>query len=38
VKLIKPVDWRSETSFVVDGLEFSGDLETYREETTPERS
>jgi predicted O-methyltransferase YrrM len=37
VKLIKPVDWRSETSFVVDGLEFSGDLETYREETTPER-
>jgi cephalosporin hydroxylase len=37
MQLIKPVDWQSETSFVVDGLEFYGDLKSYTERTTPER-
>jgi cephalosporin hydroxylase len=37
MKLIKPVDWRSQTSFVVDGLEFSGDLKSYTQLTTPDR-
>jgi cephalosporin hydroxylase len=37
MQLIKPVDWQSETTFVVDGLEFCGDLKSYTERTTPER-
>jgi predicted O-methyltransferase YrrM len=37
MQLIKPVDWISETNFVVDGLEFYGDLKSYAERTTPER-
>ena len=37
MKLTKPVDWRSETNFVVDGLEFYGDLQTYAERTTRDR-
>jgi hypothetical protein len=37
VQLIKPVEWVSETKFVVDGLEFGGDLASFTEETTPER-
>jgi cephalosporin hydroxylase len=36
MQLIKPVDWVSETTFVVDGLEFRSDLESYTEQTTPE--
>jgi hypothetical protein len=36
MQLIKPVDWISETKFVVDGLEFRGDLVSYTEQTTPE--
>lgn len=37
MQLIKPVDWISETNFVVDGLEFVGDLKSYAERTTRER-
>lgn len=37
MQLIKPVDWKSDTSFVVDGLEFGGDLKSYTERTTPDR-
>jgi len=37
MKLIRPVQWISETRFVVDGLEFAGDLGSYQELTTPER-
>lgn len=37
MQLIRPVDWISETKFVVDGLEFGGDLTTYREATTADR-
>jgi cephalosporin hydroxylase len=37
MQLIKPVDWKSETSFVVDGLEFHGDLKSYTERTTRDR-
>jgi hypothetical protein len=37
MQLIKPVDWQSETSFVVDGLEFHGDLKSYTERTTADR-
>jgi predicted O-methyltransferase YrrM len=37
MQLTKPVDWVSETKFIVDGLEFAGDLATYAERTTPER-
>jgi hypothetical protein len=37
MQLIKPVDWRSDTSFVVDGLEFHGDLKSYTARTTPDR-
>jgi hypothetical protein len=37
MRLAKPVDWVSETSFSVDGLEFKGDLGTYTETTTPDR-
>lgn len=37
MKLIRPVDWVSETKFVVDGLEFGGDLSSYTELTTPDR-
>jgi hypothetical protein len=37
MQLIKPVDWKSETSFVIDGLEFYGDLKSYSERTTPDR-
>lgn len=36
MKLIKPVEWVSETRFVVDGLEFRSDLNSYTEQTTPE--
>lgn len=37
MQLVKPVDWISETKFVVDGLEFYGDLKSYSERTTPDR-
>jgi hypothetical protein len=37
MQLIKPVDWQSENSFVVDGLEFHGDLKSYTERTTADR-
>jgi cephalosporin hydroxylase len=37
VQLNKPVEWISETKFVVDGLEFGGDLASFTEKTTPER-
>ncbi|HTW51718.1 MAG TPA: class I SAM-dependent methyltransferase [Stellaceae bacterium] len=37
MELIRPVDWISETRFVVDGLEFASDLGSYQELTTPER-
>jgi len=37
MQLVKPVDWISETRFVVDGLEFAGSLSTYQEMTTPDR-
>jgi hypothetical protein len=37
MQLIKPVDWASETSFVVDGLEFHGDLNSYTERTRADR-
>ena len=37
MQLIKPVEWNSETSFVVDGLEFYGDLESYTERTSRDR-
>ena len=37
MRLIRPVDWISETKFVVDGLEFAGDLASFREMTTPDR-
>jgi Methyltransferase domain len=37
MQLIKPVEWISETRFVIDGLEFGGDLTSYTEMTTPER-
>jgi hypothetical protein len=37
MQLTKPVDWVSETNFVVDGLEFGSDLGSYKEVTTPER-
>ncbi|MBV9555250.1 MAG: class I SAM-dependent methyltransferase [Alphaproteobacteria bacterium] len=35
MRLTKPVDWVSETKFVVDGLEFRSDLDSYTEQTTP---
>ena len=37
MQLSKPVEWISETKFVVDGLEFGGDLASFTEETTPDR-
>jgi hypothetical protein len=37
MKLIAPVEWESEKNFFVDGLEFYGDLQTFREMTTPDR-
>jgi hypothetical protein len=37
MQLIRPVEWISETKFVVDGLEFGGDLASYTEMTTPDR-
>jgi Methyltransferase domain len=37
MQLIRPVEWISETKFVVDGLEFAGDLASYSEMTTPDR-
>jgi len=37
MQLIRPVDWISETKFVVDGLEFGGDLSSFTERTTPDR-
>ena len=37
MQLTKPVDWVSETNFVIDGLEFVGDLQSYAERTTRDR-
>jgi len=37
MQLAKPVEWVSETKFVVDGLEFGGDLVSYTEKTTLDR-
>jgi cephalosporin hydroxylase len=37
MQIAKPVDWISETKFVVDGVEFSGDLASYTEKTTLDR-
>jgi len=37
MQLIRPIDWVSETKFVVDGLEFNGDLASFTERTTPDR-
>jgi hypothetical protein len=37
MQLIKPVDWKSETNFVVDGLEFYGDLKSFSERTASDR-
>lgn len=37
MQLIRPVEWVSETRFIVDGLEFGGDLSSYAERTTPDR-
>src|SRR3984957_2314157 len=37
MQLTKPVDWISETNFIVDGLELYGDLKSYAERTTPDR-
>ena len=37
MQVIRPVEWISETKFVVDGLEFAGDLVSYTEMTTPDR-
>jgi len=37
MQLSRPVDWVSETKFVVDGLEFRGDLASYQETTTRDR-
>ena|ERR1700733_2826628 len=37
MQLSKPVDWISETNFIVDGLEFHGDLKSYAERTTRDR-
>jgi predicted O-methyltransferase YrrM len=34
---VKPVDWISETKFVVDGLEFGSDLASFTEKTTRDR-
>jgi cephalosporin hydroxylase len=37
MQLNKHVEWISETKFVVDRLEFGGDLASYTERTTPDR-
>lgn len=37
MQLTKPIEWISETNFVVDGLEFVGDLDSYAARTTPDR-
>jgi len=37
MQLTKPVEWQSETSFIVDGLAFHGDLKSFKERTTPDR-
>lgn len=37
MRLVRPVDWISETKFIVDGLEFAGDLASFRQMTTPDR-
>jgi Methyltransferase domain len=37
MQLVRPVEWISETKFVVDGLEFGGDLSSFTEMTTPDR-
>lgn len=37
MQLTRPVEWISETKFLVDGLEFGGDLASYSERTTPDR-
>ena len=37
MQLCKPVEWCSETKFIVDGLEFGGDLSSYKEVTTHDR-
>lgn len=37
MELIRPIQWISETKFVVDGLEFASDLGLYQDLTTPGR-
>src|ERR1700733_10296740 len=37
MQLNRPVEWVSETKFIVDGLEFGGDLGSYKEVTTHDR-
>ncbi|HWD57461.1 MAG TPA: class I SAM-dependent methyltransferase, partial [Stellaceae bacterium] len=37
MELIRPVDWVSDDKFIVDGLEFSGDLGSYEQRTTEDR-
>lgn len=37
MQLARPVDWVSDNKFIVDGLEFGGDLASYTEVTTPDR-
>ena len=37
MQLSRHVEWCSETKFIVDGLEFGGDLSSYKEVTTPDR-
>lgn len=36
MQLVRPVDWISETKFVVGGLSFGSDLGSYQELTTPD--
>jgi hypothetical protein len=37
MQLVRPVDWISETKFVVGGLSFGSDLGSYKELTTPDK-
>lgn len=37
MQLSRPVEWISETRFVVDGLEFHGELSSFTTRTTPDR-
>jgi len=37
MRLTAAVEWISETNFIVDGLEFYGDLQTYAARTTADR-